>query len=115
MRIFHGNKILLSFTLGLAVFALPVAAAAGTLPVYPDAVNKTPDMPAGGALSQLETADSVDKVDAWFASRLPKSCAHMAAQGGAKYTCGNRVIVISPNKGKTLISYLTMMGGLPGQ
>lgn len=99
----------------LGVFASPpVTAADSSMPVYPGAVNKTPDVPAGGPLSQIETSDPMIKVDAWYGSRLPKTCAHETAQGGAKYACPGTNIMITPHDGKTLITYIASTGGLFG-
>ncbi|MFT3792563.1 MAG: hypothetical protein QM741_16200 [Rudaea sp.] len=95
--------------------ATPLLAAGESVPVYPGAANKTPGVPAGGPLSQLETADPVARVDAWYGERLPKNCAHQTAQGSAKYACPDKNIMITPHDGKTLITYIASMGGMFGR
>jgi len=81
----------------------------------PGATNKTPDVPAGGPLSRLETSDPVSKVDAWYGNRLPKECTHETAHDGAKYACPGKNIMITPDDGKTLITYIASMGGMFGR
>ena len=106
-----GSSILIML---IGAAATPLLAAGEGVPVYPGTVNKTPSVPAGGPVSQLETADSVATVDAWYGERLPTSCVHQRAQGGAKYACPDKNIMIGAHDGKTLITYIASMGGMFG-
>lgn len=103
-----------SLTVLLCLQGTQFAAAESGAPVYPGAANKTPDVQPGGPLSQLETSDSVSKVDAWYGNHLPKACSHETAKGGVKYTCPGSNIMITPHDGKTLITYIASLGGLFG-
>ena len=92
--------------------SLPSLAADNSPPVYPSAANRMPGVPARGGLEQYETADSADKVDAWYGAHLPKSCTHESAQGGAKYACPGTNIMITPDKSKTVITHMaSWIGG----
>ncbi|HEY2445172.1 MAG TPA: hypothetical protein VGI20_05475 [Rhizomicrobium sp.] len=80
----------------------------GKLPMYPRGRNMN-EMPAAavsmGVPLVLETDDSVQTVDAWYASNAPKSCARTAQSGGVKYQCPSGSIVIYA-KDKTQIAFL---------
>ena len=90
----------------------PSLAADNSLPVYPNAANRMQGVPASAGLEQYETADSAGKVDAWYGAHLPKSCKHENAQGGAKYACPGTNIMITPDKGKTVITHMaSWIGG----
>lgn len=103
------------FILLIGAFATPLLAASESAPIYPGTANKTPGVPPGGPLSQLETTDPLSKVDAWYGEHLPKNCTHQTAQGGAKYACPERNIMITVHDGKTLITYISSMGGIFGR
>jgi hypothetical protein len=95
-----------------ATATLPLRAAGNSTPVYPNAANRMRGVPAGVGLAQYETADPVDKVDAWYGAHLPKTCKHETAQGGAKYACPGTNVMITPDKGKTVITH--MAAGIGG-
>lgn len=98
--------------LACAAATLPVFAAGNAMPVYPNAASRLQGVPAGSGLAQYETADSADKVDAWYGAHLPKTCKHETAQGGAKYACPGTNIMITPDKGKTVITHMaSWIGG----
>jgi hypothetical protein len=101
--------------LGALTFAAattPLLAADNSLPVYPNAASRLQGVPGGAGLAQYETPDSADKVDAWYGAHLPKTCTHETAQGGAKYSCPGTNIMITPNKGKTVITHMaSWIGG----
>jgi len=107
-------RISILVALVCAVAALPAFAAGNGVPSYPNGVNKLAGMPPSSGMVQLETADAVSKVDAWYGAHLPKNCTHETAQGGAKYACPNVSIMIGPNQGKTLITHIPAMGGMSG-
>jgi hypothetical protein len=87
-------------------------AADNSLPVYPGATNRMQGVPAGAGLAQYETADPADKVDAWYGAHLPKTCKHETARGGAKYACSGTSIMITPDRGKTVITHMaSWIGG----
>lgn len=91
---------------------LPLRAADNSVPVYPNAANRMQGVPAGAGLAQYETPDSVDKVDTWYGAHLPKTCKHETAQGGAKYACPGTNVMITPDKGKTVITHMaSWIGG----
>ena len=91
---------------------LPLRAADNSLPVYPNAANRMQGVPAGAGLAQYETDDSVEKVDTWYGAHLPKTCKHETAQGGAKYGCPGTNVMITPDKGKTVITHMaSSIGG----
>ena len=96
----------------LAATTLPLYAADNSVPVYPNAANRMQGVPAGAGLAQYETADSVDKVDRWYGAHLPQNCKHETAQGGAKYACPGTNVMITPDKGKTVITH--MAAGIGG-
>lgn len=91
---------------------LPLRAADNAPPVYPNAADRIHGVPAGAGLAQYETADSVDKVDTWYGAHLPKTCKHETAQGAAKYACPGTNVMITPDKGKTVITHMaSWIGG----
>ncbi len=88
----------------------------GSLPMYPRGKNMN-DMPAAaiakGVPLVLQTEDSVQTVDAWYASNAPKSCTRSAEKQGVKYACpGGSVMIYS--KGKTQIALIPPMGSMFG-
>lgn len=94
-----------------AAVTLPLFAADSSLPVYPNAGSRLHGMPSGSGLSQYETTDSTEKVDAWYGAHLPKACKHETAQGGAKYACPGTNIMITPDKGMTVITHMASWVG----
>ncbi len=80
----------------------------GALPLYPrgHAVENIPPnaMRAGAPFNQT-TNDSVQFVDLWFKSHLPKNCSRVAANGGVRWSCSAGYIVIQKHDG-TFISYI---------
>lgn len=107
-RLLSASLIALSY----AAASLPLSAADNSLPVYPNAASRLQGVPAGAGLSQYETSDPADKVDAWYGAHLPKTCAHETARGGAKYACPGTNIMITPDKGKTVITHMaSWIGG----
>lgn len=93
--------------------AMPrVRAAESAEPIYPNAARRLQGVPGGAGLAQYETADPVGKVDAWYGAHLPKSCRHESAKGGAKYACPGTNIMITSDKGKTVITQMaSWIGG----
>ena len=95
------------------LLAQPVLAAEhdGQLPLYPHGVTAhgMESIPANalaqGVPYQQTTTDSVNAVDAWFRSNLPKSCSRAEASGGVRYKCPGGSIVIQDHGG-TIVSYI---------
>ena len=98
--------------LAFVITGLPLYAADNAVPVYPNASNRLQGVPGGAGLAQYETTDSVDKVDTWYGAHLPKTCKHETAKGGAKYACPGTNVMITPDKGKTVITHMaSWIGG----
>lgn len=80
----------------------------GKLPIYPRGHN-TSDMPAAaisaGVPLVVETSDSVDVVDGWYASNA-KSCARTAQSGGVKFQCPGGSIMIYVHDAKTQVALI---------
>jgi hypothetical protein len=104
------NKTLLAIAACAALaYASPVPAGAvqmnGQLPMYPHAKldpkesSLTPAAIAHGVPMVLLSSDSVQTVDAWYSSHLPKSCTRQAASGGVKYACPTGSIMIYAHGG----------------
>jgi hypothetical protein len=102
----------------LVCAAVSAAQMNGKLPMYPNGHNMN-DMPASavamGVPMVLETDDSVQAVDGWYASNAPKSCTRTTASNGFKYACPSGSIMIYAHGGKTQIAFVpamaTMFGG----
>jgi hypothetical protein len=107
-----------SFLASCALVAMcpSLAYAGGTLPIYPHSdhggqarepisVKYTNQAVGQGDTAGLYTDDSVAKVDAWYRSRLPKSCTHTSVGDdvGGQYKCGDRVVTILRVQGRTSI------------
>lgn len=116
---YTGTMMKQTFYVASAAFALtllvqPVLAKAsdiqtdGALPLYPRgrAVENIPPsaMRAGVPFNQT-TNDSVQSVDLWFKSHLPKDCSRLATSGGVRWSCAAGYIVIQKRNG-TFISYI---------
>ena len=93
-----------------------LAYAGSTLPIYPhcdyggQAKKPINEKYVNQAVSQgnssgLYTDDSPAKVNAWYRSRLPKSCKHHAVgdDGSGQYQCGDRWVTILRAQGRTSI------------
>jgi hypothetical protein len=82
----------------------------GSLPVYPHG-GPAPGMPAAatafaqGALYQQTTSDSVQTVDQWYKTHIPKSCSRTTVQSTVRYACPHGTIVIRYH-GTTIIEYV---------
>jgi hypothetical protein len=80
----------------------------GALPLYPRGhalENIPPNAMRAGVPFNQTTSDSVDVVDLWFKSNLPKDCSKLAASGGVRWSCPAGYIVIQKHNG-TFISYI---------
>lgn len=78
----------------------------GKLPIYPRGHDMS-DMPAAaisaGVPLVVETSDSVDVVDGWYASNA-KSCTRTAQSGGVKFQCPGGSIMIYVHDAKTQVA-----------
>ena len=101
------NVAAIAATAMLSILAAPASAfqSDGSLPMYPNAKvdAKIGTMPAA-AIAQgvplvLETPDSIEAVDAWYASNAPKSCKRTAEGGRVRYRCASASIVIYTHGG----------------
>lgn len=109
----------LIYTVGLLVSYTALGAGMnGSLPLYPNGRNMNTDMsvppPGTGAPMVLATADSVPKVDAWYAANAPKGCARTTASGAVKYACPGGSIMIY-DKGGTQIAFVPAMAMMFGR
>ena len=90
----------------------------GQLPMYPNGHNMNADMPAPpagmGAPMVLETSDSVQAVDHWYATNAPKACARTTASGGVKYACPGGSIMIYAHSNKTQIAFVPTIPSMMG-
>ena len=105
------------FVGSLALLALcpSLVDAGNTLPIYPHCDHggqaREPVNPkyinqavSQGSTASLYTNDSVGKVDAWYKTKLPKSCTHTSTgQYGTQYHCGDRWVTIVLDQGRTSI------------
>lgn len=114
----HPIRVALLIAGAASSFNAAAAQMNGKLPLYPNGHNMNSDMPASaiamGAPMVLETADSVQTVDGWYASNVPKSCARTAASGGIKYACPSGSVMIYPHGGKTQIAFVPAMPSFIG-
>lgn len=106
------NLAFFSIVLICATTMATTFAANTAMPTYPSATNNLQGMPANSGMMQLVTSDAADKVDSWYGAHLPKTCKHETASGGAKYACPGNNIMITPDKGKTVITHMaSWIGG----
>jgi hypothetical protein len=101
------------FAAAIVSAASPAVRMNGPLPIYPRGQNMNRDMPAPpagqGVPMVLETQDSVQTVNAWYASHAPKACKRTSASGGVKYACPGGSVMIYPHGGKTQIALVPAM------
>jgi hypothetical protein len=114
--------MILKYTLmAVAFFAVaavetPVLAANyqldGQLPMYPNGTldpkeaSVTPAAIAHGVPLVQLTPDSVNTVDAWYKSHLPKACGRQEASGAVKFACPGGSIMVYAHDGKTQIAFV---------